>query len=216
MDFARALAHRLGVEPAADNDRTEASVPIDHPPSGRGQTRSATTAAPQIPAARVHRSCDPGRASSGGDRPGADPVPRDREAAQRRLHPAAVGAAPDRPTRRGAAALVVTAPTTTVTASARRLPRRPWSAPTARRWAAPPPPPTATPSTARRCSPPAPSIWSISQGEIPAPTVTVTTEVTDEPLPLEEETPVRVCMQETGKTRRECREAIRASNDGGN
>jgi len=34
--------------------------------------------------------------------------------------------------------------------------------------------------------------------------------------PLEEETPVRVCMQETGKTRRECREAIRASNDGGN
>jgi serine/threonine-protein kinase len=60
------------------------------------------------------------------------------------------------------------------------------------------------------------TIWSTSQGEVPAPTVTVTTDVTDEPLPLEEETPVRVCMQETGKTRRECREAIRASNDGGN
>ena len=28
MDFSRALAHRLGVEPAADNERTEASVPI--------------------------------------------------------------------------------------------------------------------------------------------------------------------------------------------
>ncbi len=60
------------------------------------------------------------------------------------------------------------------------------------------------------------SIWSVNQGEIPPPTVTVTTEVTDEPLPLEEETPVRVCMQETGKTRRECRDAIRASNEGGN
>ena len=60
------------------------------------------------------------------------------------------------------------------------------------------------------------SIWSTSQGEVPPPTVTVTTEVTDEPLPIEEETPVRVCMQETGKTRRECREAIRASNEGGN
>ena len=56
----------------------------------------------------------------------------------------------------------------------------------------------------------------MNQGEIPPPTVTVTTEVTDEPLPLEEETPVRVCMQETGKTRRECRDAIRASNEGGN
>ena len=60
------------------------------------------------------------------------------------------------------------------------------------------------------------SIWSVNQGEIPPPTITVTTEVTDEPLPLDQETPVRVCMQETGKTRRECREAIRASNEGGN
>jgi serine/threonine-protein kinase len=59
------------------------------------------------------------------------------------------------------------------------------------------------------------SIWSVNQGVIPAPTITVTTQATDEPLPAEEETPVRVCMQETGKTRRECREAIRASNEGG-
>ena len=56
----------------------------------------------------------------------------------------------------------------------------------------------------------------MNQGEIPAPTVTVTTDVTDEPLAIEEETPVRVCMQETDKTRRECREAIRASNEAGN
>ena len=60
------------------------------------------------------------------------------------------------------------------------------------------------------------SIWSTSQGVVPEPTITVTTQATDEPLPLEEETPIHVCMQETGKTRRECREAIRAANDAGN
>ncbi|GFG48850.1 serine/threonine protein kinase [Mycolicibacterium agri] len=59
------------------------------------------------------------------------------------------------------------------------------------------------------------SIWSTVQGEVPAPTVTVTPDATDEPLPVELESPVRVCMQETDKTRRECREAIRASNEAG-
>ncbi|MDV3126214.1 serine/threonine protein kinase [Mycobacterium sp. 21AC1] len=54
------------------------------------------------------------------------------------------------------------------------------------------------------------SIWSLNQGVIPSPTVT--TEPTDEPLPLMEESPVRVCMQQTGMTRRECRESIRRSN----
>ncbi len=54
------------------------------------------------------------------------------------------------------------------------------------------------------------SIWSLNQGDIPSPTVT--TEPTDEPLPIAEESPVRVCMQQTGQTRRECRRDIRASN----
>jgi serine/threonine-protein kinase len=54
------------------------------------------------------------------------------------------------------------------------------------------------------------SIWSLNQGDIPSPTVT--TEPTDEPLPFAEESPVRVCMQQTGQTRRECRRDIRASN----
>ncbi|MHC9295866.1 serine/threonine-protein kinase [Mycobacterium sp. LTG2003] len=54
------------------------------------------------------------------------------------------------------------------------------------------------------------SIWSLTQGDIPSPTVT--TEPTDEPLPFAEESPVRVCMQQTGMTRRECRESIRRSN----
>jgi serine/threonine protein kinase, bacterial len=54
------------------------------------------------------------------------------------------------------------------------------------------------------------SIWSLTQGDIPSPTVTI--EPTDEPLPFAEESPVRVCMQQTGQTRRECRRDIRASN----
>jgi serine/threonine-protein kinase len=54
------------------------------------------------------------------------------------------------------------------------------------------------------------SIWSLTQGDVPSPTVT--TEPTDEPLPVAEESPVRVCMQQTGQTRRECRRDIRESN----
>jgi len=40
----------------------------------------------------------------------------------------------------------------------------------------------------------------------------VTTEPTEERLPFAEESPVRVCMQQTGQTRRECRNGIRESN----
>ncbi len=54
------------------------------------------------------------------------------------------------------------------------------------------------------------SIWSLTQGDVASPTVT--TEPTDEPLPIAEESPVRVCMQQTGQTRRQCREDIRRSN----
>jgi serine/threonine-protein kinase len=46
------------------------------------------------------------------------------------------------------------------------------------------------------------------------PSPTVTTAPTDEPLPIEEESPVRVCMQQTGQTRLRCREQIRRSNLG--
>ena len=52
--------------------------------------------------------------------------------------------------------------------------------------------------------------WSLQQGSIPSPTVT--TEPTDTPLPTEDESPIRVCMQQTGKTRLQCWESIRRSN----
>jgi serine/threonine-protein kinase len=54
------------------------------------------------------------------------------------------------------------------------------------------------------------TIWSLTQGDVPSPTAT--TAPTDEPLPFGEESPVRVCMEQTGQTRRECRRDIRRSN----
>jgi|SRR3981189_2271393 hypothetical protein len=55
-------------------------------------------------------------------------------------------------------------------------------------------------------------LGSGGMGEVYLASPTVTTAPTDEPLPIEEESPVRVCMQQTGQTRRQCREDIRRSN----
>jgi serine/threonine-protein kinase len=54
------------------------------------------------------------------------------------------------------------------------------------------------------------TIWSLTQGEVPSPTVTV--DPTETPLPVEQETPLRVCMQQTGQTRLRCRLDILRSN----
>jgi serine/threonine-protein kinase len=54
------------------------------------------------------------------------------------------------------------------------------------------------------------SVWSLTEGTIPSPTAT--TDATDEPLPVAEENPVLLCMQQTGQSRRECRRDIRESN----
>ncbi|OSC39908.1 serine/threonine-protein kinase [Mycobacterium decipiens] len=56
------------------------------------------------------------------------------------------------------------------------------------------------------------TIWSLTEGTVASPTVTATAEPTEPPLPIEQESPIRVCMQQTGQTRRECREEIRRSN----
>ncbi|MFG1934764.1 protein kinase [Mycobacterium sp. NPDC048908] len=54
------------------------------------------------------------------------------------------------------------------------------------------------------------TVWSLQPGDIESPTVT--TEPTDTPLPTEDESPIRMCMQQTGKTRIQCWEEIRRSN----
>ena len=210
VDFARALAHRLGVEPTADNERTEASIPLGARHGGGRQEapqRRLMRPAIIVPAIlamlllvaialvliqfrEIEKLLN--------DDYTAPPSP---PASSPRIEP------PPPPPP---------ASTTTVTTSVS-------AAPAVGVVGANCSPVGATATTANGntvyCSTlqsTGASIWSVNQGEIPQPTVTVTTEVTDEPLPIEEETPVRVCMQETGKTRRECREAIRASNEGGN
>lgn len=56
------------------------------------------------------------------------------------------------------------------------------------------------------------TIWSLTPSTVASPTITATAEPTETPLPTEQESPIRVCMQQTGQTRRECREEIRRSN----
>jgi serine/threonine-protein kinase len=56
------------------------------------------------------------------------------------------------------------------------------------------------------------TIWSLTPGDVPSPTVTAAP--TEQPLPTEEESPVRVCMQQTGRSWLACREMIRRSNLG--
>lgn len=57
-------------------------------------------------------------------------------------------------------------------------------------------------------------VWSLTQGVIPSPSVT--DPPTENPFPAVDESPVRVCMEQTGATRFQCRESIRRSNEAGN
>jgi serine/threonine-protein kinase len=131
-------------------------------------------------------------------------------------------AADERPTAAPTTTAPTTAATTTPTTTATSAP-------------APPPPPPSSPAASMavvgaNCAPvgttsatadgttaycetlqsTGASIWSLTPGDVPEPTVTPAP--TEEVLPFAEESPVRVCMQQTGMTRRECREAIRRSN----
>ncbi|POY23765.1 serine/threonine protein kinase, partial [Mycobacterium kansasii] len=56
------------------------------------------------------------------------------------------------------------------------------------------------------------TIWSLTPGTVASPTIPATAEPTESPLPTEQESPIRICMQQTGQTRRQCREEIRRSN----
>jgi len=213
LDFARALGHRLGLEPDADNDRTEASLPIATRSTGGGKHEAQ-------PAARA---------------------PKRRYLRPAYIVPAVLTAllliaialvliqfreiekllnddytpppTPPATSPRAEAPPPPSGATTTVTASPAA------AAPAGAVVGADCSPTGSTATTANGntvyCSTlegTSASIWSTIQGEVPSPTITATPEAGDEPLPFQQETPVRICMQETGKTRRECREAIRASN----
>lgn len=216
VDFARALSHRLGVEPKADTDLTAPSIPLA---GSRGGGRHE---APQSPKRRLLRPAvlvpailatlllvaialvliqfrEIEHLLNDDYTPRPSPPATSPQAAPPPPPPAP-------------------APTTPETTAA-----APAAVPAAAVVGADCSPAGTTATTANGntvyCSTlesTGATIWSVNQGTIPEPTVTVTTDVTDEPLPFAEESPVRVCMQETDKTRRECREDIRASNEANN
>ncbi|HEX3283295.1 MAG TPA: serine/threonine-protein kinase [Mycobacterium sp.] len=213
VDFARALSHRLGVEPEADNERTAASIPVaTHRHAGRQEVdqpprRRYLRPAYIVPAVlalllfvaiglvliqfreieRLMNDTYTPPPSPTATPPRAEPPP----------------------------APPVSQPATTAGAL-------PSAAPAAAVVGADCAPAGSDGTTANGntvyCSPlegTGASIWSVTQGMVPAPTITVTTQATDAPVAADEESPVRVCMQETGRTLRDCLEAIRASNRAG-
>jgi serine/threonine-protein kinase len=204
-DFARALGHQLGATPSGDVGGTGVAPVVTPQESQRRPLLRASVLVPAVLAVLLVVAI-------------AVAVTEFRRADRPEPMPAATSPA-------------ITTPTTT---SAPLSPAPPTSPP-------PPSPPTTTATLAPPAAPAAAvigadcspvgstattedgstaycstlqttgaSIWSLNQGDIPSPTVT--TEPTDEPLPFMEESPVRVCMQQTGQTRRECRRDIRASN----
>lgn len=56
------------------------------------------------------------------------------------------------------------------------------------------------------------SIWSLTEGTAASPTVSASLEPNETPPPTEQETPVRVCMEQTGQTRLQCLQEIRRGN----
>ncbi len=56
------------------------------------------------------------------------------------------------------------------------------------------------------------AIWSLTEGTVTSPTVSATPEPNESPPPTEQETPVRVCMEQTGQTRLQCLQEIRRGN----
>jgi serine/threonine-protein kinase len=199
-DFARALGHQLGATPSGDVGGTGVAPVVTPQESQRRPLLRASVLVPAVLAVLLVVAI-------------AVAVTEFRRADRPEPMPAATSPA-------------ITTPTTT---SAPPAPAPPPSPPTTTATLAAPAAPAAAVIGAD-CSPvgstattedgstaycstlqtTGASIWSLNQGDIPSPTVT--TEPTDEPLPFMEESPVRVCMQQTGQTRRECRRDIRESN----
>ncbi|WP_006246786.1 serine/threonine-protein kinase [Mycolicibacterium tusciae] len=202
-DFARALAHQLGSGTSADVG-TSLAAAVAHPKPPRRSLMRAGVIVPAILAvlllaAIVVAVFEAGRADNE-DRPAAAP------------------------TTTSSSTVTVTKPTFTP------LPPPPEPPPSPSATTTTSAPPAAAAVIGADCSPvgstattadgstaycstlqsTGTSIWSLTQGDVPSPTVT--TEPTEEPLPVAEESPVLVCMQQTGQTRRECRRDIRESN----
>jgi serine/threonine-protein kinase len=206
-DFARALTHQLGSGAPADVGTSLAAPAVTAEKAPRRSLVRAGIIVPTILAvlllvAIVVAVFEAGRADNE-DRPAASPTTTSPTVTKPTFTPL-----PPPPEPPPSPSPTTTADTTTATAVA---------APGAAVIGASCSPVGSTSTTGdgstAYCStlqPTGDSVWSLTQGDIPSPTIT--TEPTDAPLPYAEENPVRLCMQQTGQTRRECRMDIRQSN----
>lgn len=195
-DFARALGHQLEGDTLGLTQSAATSAPTA--PAGRSRTMIAVVAvlAVLLCAAVAAAVFELNRADDE-ERPAAAPTP---SSTVRPAAPVPTSAAPPATTTPATATSSTTAATTPpVVIGADCLPEGSTAV-------------TAAGATAY-CSSiqdTNATVWSLTPGAVPIPTVT--TDPAEEPLPAAEEPPVRVCMQQTGQTRRECREQILRSN----
>jgi serine/threonine-protein kinase len=199
-DFARALVHRIGAEPATATDATTLS-PAAPAPTRRSLVRPGVVVpavlAVLLVAAIAFALLELNRAD--GERAAPSATPTSSTTSRITPLPPPPEPPPSPPPTVTDTVTSMTAAPATVVIGANCSPQGSTGT-------------TANGSTAY-CSTlqgTSTTIWSLNQGDVPSPTVT--TEATDEPLPTAEESPVRVCMQQTGQTRRQCREDIRRSN----
>jgi serine/threonine protein kinase, bacterial len=191
-DFARALAHRLGPEADDDDGTRMTPIPAQHEPDRPSRIRAVVIIpailAVLLAAAVAVALFETRRADD--ERPAAAPTATPTTGTSRVTALPPPPAPPSPATTAAVPAAVIGANCSPAGSTAT----------------------TANGSTAycERLQPTGASIWSLTQGDIPSPTVT--TEPTEEPLPAIEEPPVRVCMQQTRQTWRECRRQIRESN----
>jgi serine/threonine-protein kinase len=209
IDFARALSHRLGG--GGDPDETRASLPIAvaAPPAKKSLVRPAVivpavlvillvvaiaVALRELQRADDERAAPPAATRSSATAPTTkSTTPSTSPATTPPTSPSTTGAA-DTPTT-----TVPPAPVVVIGAVCSPV----GSTGTTKTGA------TAYCSTMQGTNT---TIWSLTEGTVASPTITATTEPSETPLPTEQESPIRICMQQTGQTRRECREEIRRSN----
>jgi serine/threonine-protein kinase len=184
-DFARALAHRLGATPAGDDRTTLATAAATAP------KRSPVRAAVVVPAILAVLLLAAITVAVMEFRP-QHSAPAPKPSRSRTLAPL-----PRAPARGQTPPTPLAPPVAVIGAHCSPAGLTATTAEGATAYCA-----TLQPSGA--------TVWSLQQGDIPSPTVT--TQPTDKPLPTEDESPIRVCMQQTGMTRLQCWESIRRSN----
>ena len=204
-DFARALRHGTGEATAVDETRLSTAATPER--RRRGLSRSTIAVLVTVIGLLVVAGAFAVGQFSG-----------DREAASQRTAATSPSSAPTPVTPTGTSAstpVTTTPPTVTDTVTPPVTPA-PASAPAPASIGAPCGPAGATGATAEGATAYCANLqytdrylWSMTPGEIPNPVVTTSP---DSPPPYEEESPVRVCMQQTGHGRLRCtREVLRGT-----